>query len=124
MRRAIPTAFALCLIAGTVSAAGIDLSKPHGNTSGCINRNGQEVYAEDMLLLTGENLVTAASACSLTGKTQNEDGSMTLISMCDVEGEEEQVPATFTVSVSASGSGNLEIADEDGFVLGEVSPCK
>ena len=44
VRRAglFPAAF-LVLAAGHASAAGIDLSKPYGNKSGCINKNGQQV---------------------------------------------------------------------------------
>ena len=45
------------------------LSKPYGNKYGCINRNGQEVDAEQMLLLTDKELITAASACTFTEDT-------------------------------------------------------
>ncbi|TIU61022.1 MAG: hypothetical protein E5W25_29770, partial [Mesorhizobium sp.] len=61
-------AAAALLVAGQASAAAIDLSKPYGNKSGCINKNGQEIYAEDMLLLTDEAFVTVASACTFTEK--------------------------------------------------------
>ena len=48
----VSVARVLVLVAGQALAAGIDLSKPFGNKSGCVNKNGQQVYAEDMLLLT------------------------------------------------------------------------
>ena len=54
-------AMVIVLAAGQAFAAGIDLSKPYGDKYGCINRNGQEVAADQMLLLTDEALVTAAS---------------------------------------------------------------
>lgn len=112
------------LAAGQAHAAGIDLSKPWGNKSGCINRNGQQVYAEDMLLLTGKELITAASACTLGEKTAQADGSLVVKAECQAEGEDGQAPTQFTVKRSAKDAKRLAIVDEDGNAMGEVSRCK
>ena len=110
--------------AGHASAAGIDLTKPYGNKSGCINRNGQQVYAEDMLLLTDKEFITVASACTFTGKQAQADGSLVLKAQCQAEGEEGQSPIQFTVKRSARNAKKLMIADEDGALYGEVSRCR
>lgn len=112
---------AVVLAAGQASAAAIDLSKPYGNKSGCINKNGQEVYAEDMLLLTDTEFITAASACSFIEKKAQADGSLVVKSMCAAEGEEGQSPVQFTIKRSAK---KLVITDEDGNVMGEISRCR
>ncbi|MBZ9748760.1 hypothetical protein LB516_26350 [Mesorhizobium sp. CO1-1-7] len=112
------------LAAGSASAAGIDLSKPYGNKSGCINKNGQKVYAEDMLLLTDTDFITATSACAFTGKHGEADGSLTVKAECEAEGEEGKSPATFTIKHSAKNAKKLVIADEDGSVMGEVARCR
>ena len=119
-------AFAAVLLfaAGQASAATIDLSKPYGNKSGCINKNGQEVYAEDMLLLTDEAFVTVASACTFTEKKAQADGSLVVKAQCQAEGEEGESPAEFTIKRSAKNAKKLVIADEDGTVYGEVSRCR
>ncbi len=114
----------LVLAAGHASADGIDLSKPYGNKSGCINKNGQQVYAEDMLLLTSEAFVTVASACTFTEKKVQADGSLVVKASCQAEGEEGETPGQFTIRKSAKNAKRLVIADEDGNVMGEVSRCK
>ena len=115
---------AVLLAAGQAYAAGIDLSKPYGNKSGCINKNGQEVYAEDMLLLTGKEFVTIASACTFTDKKPQADGSLLVTAQCEVEGEDGQTPGHFTIKRSAKSPKKLVIADEDDNAMGEVSRCK
>ncbi|OHV90710.1 hypothetical protein [Mesorhizobium sp. ORS 3428] len=117
-------AAATWLAAGPACAAGIDLSKPWGNKSGCINKNGQQVYAEDMLLLTDTELVTVTMACTFSDKQIQADGSMTAKAKCEVEGEENQSPAEFTIKRSAKNAKKLVIAGADGNVMGEVSRCK
>ncbi|MCP9232223.1 hypothetical protein NMG46_18480 [Mesorhizobium sp. LMG 17147] len=117
-------AASLALAASHASAAAIDLSKPYGNKSGCINRNGQQVYAEDMLLLNDTEFITATSACTFTEKRAKADGSLVLKTLCEAEGEEGQSPITFTVRRSPKNAKKLVIADEDGMVMGEVSRCK
>jgi hypothetical protein len=112
------------LTAGQAFAAGIDLSKPYGDKYGCINRNGQEVAADRMLLLTDEALVTAASACTFTDKKAQADGSLVMTATCEAEGEEGQEPTKFTIKRSAKNAKRLTIADEDGNVMGEVARCK
>ncbi len=117
---------AACVVmaAGLASAAAIDLSKPNGNKSGCINKNGQEVYAEDMLLLTDKEFITAASACTVTETQTKPDGSLVLKTLCEAEGEDGQSPIQFTVKRSPKNAKKLVIADEDGTVYGEVSRCR
>ena len=110
--------------AGQAFAAGIDLSKPYGDKYGCINRNGQEVAADQMLLLTDEALVTAASACTFTDKQAQADGSLVVTATCEAEGEEGSEPTKFTIKRSAKNAKRLTIADEDGNVMGEVALCK
>ena len=112
------------LAAGQAFAAGIDLSKPYGDKYGCTNRNGQEVAADRMLLLTDEALVTAASACTFTDKQAQADGSLVVTATCEAEGEEGQEPTKFTIKRSAKNAKRLTIADEDGNVMGEVARCK
>jgi hypothetical protein len=112
------------LAAGQAFAAGIDLSKPYGDKYGCINRNGQEVAADQMLLLTDDALVTAASACTFTDKQAQADGSLVVTATCEAEGEEGSEPTKFTIKRSAKNTKNLTIADEDGNVMGEVARCK
>ncbi|TRD00913.1 hypothetical protein FJV76_18650 [Mesorhizobium sp. WSM4303] len=112
------------LAAGQAFAAGIDLSKPYGDKYGCINRNGQELAADRMLLLTDEALVTAASACTFTDKQAQADGSLVVTATCEAEGEEGSEPTKFTIKRSAKNAKKLTIADEDGNVMGEVSRCK
>ena len=110
--------------AGQAFAAGIDLSKPYGDKYGCINRNGQEVAADQMLLLTDEALVTAASACTFTDKQAQADGSLVVTATCEAEGEEGSEPTKFAIKRSAKNAKKLTIADEDGNVMGEVARCK
>jgi hypothetical protein len=110
--------------AGQAFAAGIDLSKPYGDKYGCINRNGQEVAADQMLLLTDEALVTAASACTFTEKQAQADGSLVVTATCEAEGEEGSEPTKFTIKRSAKNAKKLTIVDEDGNVMGEVARCK
>ncbi|TGQ69759.1 hypothetical protein EN829_013740 [Mesorhizobium sp. M00.F.Ca.ET.186.01.1.1] len=117
-------AAAALLAAGEASAAGIDLSKPYGNKSGCINKNGQQVYAEDMLLLTSEEFITVASACTFTEKQAQADGSLIVKAQCQAEGEDGETAAQFTIKRSAKNAKKLSIVDEDGNVMGEVSRCK
>ncbi|WP_027051050.1 hypothetical protein [Mesorhizobium erdmanii] len=112
------------LTAGQVSAAAIDLSKPYGDKYGCINKNGQEVAADQMLLLTDKELITAASACTFTETKAQADGSLTVKAECEAEGEDGKSPATFTIKRSAKNAKKLSVADEDGDVMGEVSRCK
>ena len=112
------------LAAGQAFAAGIDLSKPYGDKYGCINRSGQEVAADQMLLLTDKELITAASACTFTEKQAQADGSLVVTATCEAEGEEGSEPTKFTIKRSAKNAKKLTIADEDGNVMGEVSRCK
>lgn len=114
----------LVLAAGSASAAGIDLSKPYGNKTGCINKNGQKLYAEDMLLLTDTDFITIASACTFTEKQVQADGSLVAKAQCQAEGEEGQSTIQFTIKRSAKNAKKLVIADEDGAVYGEVSRCR
>ncbi|TIR21088.1 MAG: hypothetical protein E5X34_17420 [Mesorhizobium sp.] len=115
---------AFVLAAGHAWAAGIDLSKPYGDKYGCINKNGQEVAADKMLLLTDKELVTAASACTFSDKQPQADGSLVVTAKCEAEGEEGQAPTKFTIKRSAKNAKKLVVADEDGNVMGEVSRCK
>lgn len=112
------------LAAGHASAAGIDLSKPYGDKYGCINKNGQEVAADKMLLLTDKELITAASACTFSDKQPQADGSLVVTAKCEAEGEEGQAPTKFTIKRSAKNAKKLVVADEDGNVMGEVARCK
>ncbi|MBZ9741625.1 MULTISPECIES: hypothetical protein [unclassified Mesorhizobium] len=117
-------AAAAVMIAGQASAAAIDLSKPYGDKYGCINKNGQEVAADQMLLLTDKELITAASACTFTETKAEADGSLTIKAECEAEGEDGKSPATFTIKRSARNAKKLSVVDEDGNVMGEVSRCK
>ncbi|MER9710436.1 hypothetical protein [Mesorhizobium sp. M0213] len=122
--RMLFAAAAVLAAAQAAAAPAIDLSKPYGNKSGCINKNGQEVYAEDMLLLNDTELITATSACTFTEKQPQADGSLALKTLCEAEGEEGQSPIAFTVRRSPNNAKALVIADEDGMVMGEVSRCR
>lgn len=117
-------AAASLLTAGSAFAAGIDLSKPYGDKYGCINRNGQEVAADQMLLLTDKELITAASACTFSDKQAQADGSLVVTAKCEAEGEEGQAPIKFTVKRSKKNAKKLVVTDADGNVMGEVSRCK
>ncbi|MBZ9807488.1 hypothetical protein LB542_14295 [Mesorhizobium sp. BR1-1-9] len=110
--------------AGPASAAAVDLSKLYGNKSGCINKNGQQVYAEDMLLLTDKEFITVASACTFTDKQVQADGSLVMKAQCEAEGEDGQSPIQFTIKRSVKNAKRLVIADENGMVYGEVSRCR
>ncbi|CDX59596.1 conserved exported hypothetical protein [Mesorhizobium plurifarium] len=112
------------LAASQVVAGGIDLSKPYGDKYGCINKNGQEVAADKMLLLTDKELITAASACTFSDKQAQADGSLVVTAKCEAEGEEGQAPAKFTIKRSAKNAKKLVVSDEDGNVMGEVARCK
>lgn len=112
------------LAAGQALAASIDLSKPYGDKYGCINKNGQEVAADKMLLLTDKELVTAASACTFSDKQPQADGSLVVTAKCEAEGEEGQASTKFTIKRSAKNAKKMVVADEDGNVMGEVSRCK
>ncbi|TSE12554.1 hypothetical protein C1D09_008625 [Mesorhizobium intechi] len=117
-------AAASVLAAGQASAAAIDLSKPYGDKYGCINKNGQEVAADKMLLLTDKELITAGSACTFSETKAGADGSLTIKAECEAEGEDGKSPATFTVKRSAKNAKKLSVVDEDGNVMGEVSRCR
>ncbi|RWM25960.1 MAG: hypothetical protein E5Y01_11670 [Mesorhizobium sp.] len=117
-------AAASLLTAGSAFAAGIDLSKPYGDKYGCINRNGQEVAADQMLLLTDKELITAASACTFSDKQAQADGSLVVTAKCEAEGEEGQSPTKFIIKRSKKNAKKLVVTDEDGHVMGEVSRCK
>ena len=115
---------AFVLAAGHAWAASIDLSKPYGDKYGCINKNGQEVAADKMLLLTDKELITAASACTFSDKQSQADGSLVVTAKCEAEGEEGQAPTKFTIKRSAKNAKKLVVADEGGNVMGEVARCK
>ncbi|AZO22888.1 MAG: hypothetical protein E5X74_06265 [Mesorhizobium sp.] len=117
-------AAASLLTAGSAFAAGIDLSKPYGDKYGCINRNGQEVAADQMLLLTDKELITAASACTFSDKQAQADGSLVVTAKCEAEGEEGQSPTKFIIKRSKKNAKKLVVTDEDGNTMGEVSRCK
>ncbi|MDG4879863.1 hypothetical protein [Mesorhizobium sp. WSM4884] len=117
-------AAASLMTAGSACAAGIDLSKPYGDKYGCINRNGQEVAADQMLLLTDKELITAASACTFSDKQMQADGSLVVTAKCEAEGEEGQAPIKFTIKRSKKNAKKLVVTGEDGTVMGEVSRCK
>ncbi|MBZ9994494.1 hypothetical protein [Mesorhizobium sp. BH1-1-4] len=117
-------AAAAVMTAGQASASAIDLSKPYGDKYGCINKNGQEVAADQMLLLTDKELITAASACTFTETKAQANGSLTIKAECEAEGEDGKSPATFTIKRSARNAKKLSVVDEDGNVMGEVSRCK
>jgi len=112
------------LAAGQALAAGIDVSKPYGDKYGCINRSGQQVAADKMLLLTDKELITAASACTFSDKQAQADGSLVATAKCEAEGEEGQAPTKFTIKRSAKDAKKLVVTDEDGNVMGEVARCK
>ena len=114
----------LILVAGHAFAAGIDLSKPYGDKYGCINRNGQEVAADEMLLVTDKELITAASACTFTDKKAQADGSLVVKAECQAEGEDGQPATQFIIKKSTKNAGKLVVVDEDGNVMGEVSRCR
>lgn len=124
LRRLFLVAVAAVVTAAPALGAGIDLAKPYGNKSGCINRNGQQVYAEDMLLVTKTDLVTAASACTIKESKANSDGSLLLKTECEAEGEEGKAPADFTLKPSPKNKKRLIVINDSGFVMGEVSQCK
>ncbi|WP_292413866.1 hypothetical protein [Mesorhizobium sp.] len=112
------------LTAGSAFAAGIDLSKPYGDKYGCINRNGQEVAADQMLLLTDKELITAASACTFSDKQAQADGSLVVTAKWEAEGEEGQSPTKFIIKRSKKNAKKLVVTDQDGNAMGEVSRCK
>ncbi|WP_245273647.1 hypothetical protein [Mesorhizobium sp. WSM3224] len=112
------------LAAGQAHAAGIDLSRPYGDKYGCINRNGQEVAADKMLLLTDKELITAASACTFSEKQVQADGSLVVKAQCQAEGEEGESPIQFTIKRSVKSTKKLVIVDDDGTVYGEVARCR
>lgn len=117
-------AAAATLAANHASAAGIDLSKPYGDKYGCINRNGQQVAADKMLLLTDKELITAASACTFSDRQAQADGSLVVTAKCEAEGEEGQAPVKFIIKRSKKNAKKLVVTGEDGTVMGEVSRCK
>lgn len=123
LRRALPALIATVLLVAPALAGDIDLSGPWGDKYGCVNKDGQEVYAEKMLLLTADSLVTAAGACAFTGRVANRDGSLTLTADCEAEGEENPTPVTFIVTPGKK-NGKLVVSDDTGFVMGEVARCK
>ncbi len=123
MQRVILGSLLLLAMSSAYAADPIDLSKPWGNKDGCINRVQQEVYSENMMLLKEDAIVTSASACEITGKTVNKDGSLSLTTMCESEGEEAPDPTPFTV-VRTKKKGVLHILDRDGNLFGEVRLCR
>lgn len=124
LRRLFLVAASAVVAAAPALATGIDLAKPYGCKSGCINRNGQQVYAEDMLLVTKTDLMTAASACTIKETRANSDGSLLLKTECEAEGEEGKAPADFVLKPSPKNKKKLIVTDDGGFVMGEMSQCK
>uniref|UniRef100_UPI001953E6F5 hypothetical protein n=1 Tax=Enterobacter hormaechei TaxID=158836 RepID=UPI001953E6F5 len=68
-----------------------------GDKYGCINRNGQQVAADQMLLLTDKELITAASACTFTDRQAQADDTLVVKAECQAEGEDGQSAAQFTI---------------------------
>ena len=118
------TAFVLLALAGfcPAHAQEIDLSQPWGNASGCVNKDGQEVYAEDMLLLTEEALVLATGACTFTSIETGEDGVLTADALCEAEGE--QAENRFTIAPNPANEAELIVSDFGGYEYGRVSRCE
>lgn len=110
--------------AGLSSAAGqtIDLAKVYGDRNGCINHNGQEVVVDKMLLLKEGNLVMAYSACDIKKTTKNKEGSVTLQTHCDAEGEESD--AEFRIVANKKKKGSFVVFDADNNLLGDVALCR
>lgn len=116
--------FVLAIGLATVPAFGqsLDLKKVYGDKYGCINRNGQEVVVDQMLLLKEGVLVTAMSACTIKGTSKAKDGSLVLATLCESgDGQEE---ATFRIAASKKKKGIFVIHNEDGTPFGEVSLCR
>ena len=121
--RGLAFLLAIASTGGALAAEPIDLTGPHGDKYGSINRNGQEVAADAMLLLTEEALVTAASACEITGRDARPDGSLDLTTQCQMEGEPEPSTVVFTVKRDPAGADALQVVDDTGYVMGSVKPC-
>lgn len=117
-------ALGVMLAGGGAIAEGIGLEGPYGNKSGCINKDGQEIYAEHMLLLTNTELVTATSVCTFKDWTIGGGVPLSFGAQCESEGEEGTSPATFVIKQSPKNPKILVISDDTGFTMGEVSLCK
>lgn len=122
--RSLLIALLVLTTAPAVAADAIDLSRPWGNKSGCINKDGQEVYAEDMLLLTKEAIVTSTTACRVTEVLPGKNGATELNAMCQAEGEEAETPFRFIVSQVKKKPPTLLIKDAGGETWGEVTRCR
>ena len=121
--RAIIVAAALMWPVSAGLAAGIDLSKTYGDEMGCINRDGQEVAVDFMLLVNKTAVVTAAGVCEVSKIKSNKNGTLTLTTFCESEGQMSEVPTGFVIARDKANKKGLLVTDEEGNLFGKVSVC-
>lgn len=121
--RTVLVASALLWPVSTGMAAGIDLSQTYGDEIGCLNREGQEVAADFMLLVNKTAVVTAASVCEVSKSKSNKNGTLTLTTFCESEGQMSEVPTLFVIARDKSDKKALLVTDEEGNLFGKVSVC-
>lgn len=124
MPRLLTLGFLLASLTAASAQQAIDLTKTYGDEIGCKNRDGQQVAADEMLLLQPERLVTAAAACTFAQKVTAPDGTVIVMALCDLEGETGRSISHFSISPSATDAAKLVIFDEYGASLGEVAACQ
>lgn len=115
---------AVLLMGSTAFAQAIDLSKPHGNTLGCTNRDKQSPNTdEDSVYITQNALVTAGTACNFVQTLTAVDGTLVITALCSIEGEEGRSINQISVTKSKTNAAGLAVYDEYGAILSEVTPC-
>ena len=114
---------AILLAGGTAFAQAIDLSKPHGNTLGCTNRDKVQGGEEESVYITQNALVTAGTACNFVQTLTAVDGTLVITALCSIEGEEGRSINQISVTKSKTNAAGLAVYDEYGAILSEVAPC-
>lgn len=114
---------AILLAGGTAFAQAIDLSKPHGNTLGCTNRDKAQGGEEESVYITQNALVTAGTACNFVQTLTAVDGTLVITALCSIEGEEGRSINQISVTKSKTNAAGLAVYDEYGAILSEVAPC-
>lgn len=102
---------------------GLDIKTSYGNENGCKVGRGEQVEADDFLLLRPDGISAFASACEFVQALTAKDGSRVVTGLCDEEGQEGKVVGMFSITGSLQDPAALVVYDGDGNLWGEVKPC-
>lgn len=113
----------LMLGAAPAFSQAIDLSKPLGNSLGCTKKEQPGGEADDNFYLTDKGIFSANSSCIFAQTLSAPDGTLVITALCSVPGEDGRSINPISIVRSTSNPAALQVYDEYGELLEEVTPC-